>query len=94
MRKSKHSADEIEAAERAADDRKHSRGNGFDMMSVRDRGWGRLPNGTVMEWWVEPGKRRDGIAYSNVPQGMFLLHTEKQDIMFDADDFRKLLRWV
>lgn len=94
MRKSKLTAEEIEAAEMAADERKQNRKNGFSLADIRDRGWTRLSNGVIMEWWVEKEKRQEYIAYPNIPQGKFMLTIDGRSVVYDADDFRKFLRWV
>lgn len=89
MRKSKTTAAEIEAVELAADTRKRKRGEGFALMSVRDRGWKRLSNGVLMEWQVDRPLEEYEVR-THVPNGMFKLDGK----MYDADDFRKYLRWV
>lgn len=93
MRKSRLTADEIEATERAADERKYRRGMGFDLMSVRDRGWADIGNGMIMEWPVDRTPA-DYEARSVVPPNHFILRTNKETLMLNADDFRKYLRWV
>jgi hypothetical protein len=92
MRQSKITPDEIEAAEKAADERKSRRGMGFSLMNVRDRGWVRLNTGHIMCWHVKR-PLEDGENRQNVPNGHFVIKTDKEDIMFEADEFQKYLRW-
>lgn len=93
MRKSKISAEEMEASLLAEDKRKKDRANAFGLMSVRDRGWVELQNGAVMEWPVvaEP---EDYVPRSVIPEGSFLLHIKGETYAFDTDEFRKFLRWA
>lgn len=95
MRKSKLTAEEIQAAEKAADDRRISRGHGFSMMEVRDRGWARLNNGAVIIWPVDKEKRLPGVPYLSVPRGHFVLDLGGAGRhLFETDDFQKFLRWA
>lgn len=98
MRRSKVSAEEILKAEKAKDDRQRSRKNGYSMMSQRDAGWSRLRdyNGgrsVVMQWHtdreLEPGEIR-----ANIPDGKFTLLVNGELVAFDAEEFRRSLRWV
>lgn len=93
MRNSKITAQEVEAAEIAADERRRSRNNGFSLMSVRDRGWTRLNNGVVMLWPTDR-EPMPGEAITSVPKGKFVLVINGKSHLFDADDFQKSLRWV
>lgn len=93
MRQSTQKVADIEEAELAADKRKVARGTGFSMMEIRDRGWSRFKNGVVMEWHVDPSKYREGVAYTHIPAGHFVLSIKDQRILFDVDDFQKFLRW-
>lgn len=94
MRKSKLTVDEIEAAEIAADDRKTSRGHGFNMISIRDRGGARLDNGAIIEWYVPQEKRADYVPYRNIPSGHFMLTIGKETGLFSVDEFQKYIRWA
>jgi hypothetical protein len=87
--KSEKEKQEIEASER-----RERRKGGYDLMHVRDRGWGKLDNGVVMSWHVEPEKRYEGITYSGIPDGYFVLHTGKDSHVFDKEDFMRWLRWA
>lgn len=93
MRKSKLTPEEAQAAEQAADQRKSKRSQGFSLMSVRDRGWQELSNGAVIEWPVDT-PLEDFVPRRIVPDGYFLLTLGKESALFDADDFRRFLRWV
>lgn len=90
MQKSKMTTDEILAAEKAVDDRKQSRAQGFQMMDVRDQGTAVLSNGVRIEWHVPKDRREDYVGYSGVPNGMFLLDGK----VYDGEEFRRWLRWV
>lgn len=89
MRTSKLTSQDIEEAEKAADDRKHSRAKGFSLMGVRDRGWGRLYelNGRdcVMIWGV-----KDELAADH----LFKLLIDGKEYIFSVDEFQKWLRWA
>jgi hypothetical protein len=97
VRKSKISAEEIEEIEFAEFDRRQVRGKGLDLMSVRDRGWGHIRDhrgrALTMSWHVN-APPQEGIARNNIPPGMFMLEGDGIRVMFDADEFRKFLRWV
>lgn len=99
MRSSKLSAEEILKAEKAKDDRKRSRGRGFSKMRERDSGHALLSNGAWISWNI-PGEWSDevnGISTftgNNVPPGMFLLQIGNEKKLFDAEEFRKWLRWA
>lgn len=99
MKQSKLSGEEILAAEKAKDDRKQSRGRGFAKMDERDSGGAVLRDynagGPVLIYWhVPPERREDGVAYQHVPEGMFSLKVDNKIIAFDAEEFRRWLRWV
>ena len=94
MRQSNLTADQIFEAEKAADDRKQTRKSGFAMAEVRDKGWQRLDNGTVIAWPVDV-ELNPGEARQFIPEGHFTIHTPKgESLLFNADEFRKWLRWV
>lgn len=86
MRKSKQEALEIEMAEAK---RRSDRKNGYSLMEIRDRGWVRFENGSVMEWPVDR-ELLVGEARRHIPKGHFFLDGK----MFDVDEFRKYERWV
>lgn len=94
MRRSKLTADEIFDAEKAADDRTQTRKSGFAMAVNRDKGWQLLTNGATILWPLNK-ELRDGEARQYIPEGYFALRTPKGEfLLFDADEFRKWLRWV
>ena len=93
MQKSKLTAEEILTAEKAKDDRVQSRKRGFAKMSERDRGWMRLSNDSLIIWHATPPEHlteNEFWAHPNIPEGMFLLDGK----VYDAEEFRKALRWV
>lgn len=94
MRRSKLKAEEIEQLDRAEDDRRRSRKNGYSLMEDRDRGGMRLSNGAIIEWHVPKERRTDGVCYSGIESGNFILNIEGQKAVFSADEFRKWVRWV
>jgi hypothetical protein len=89
MRKSKLSASEIEAQQLAEHQERSGRRDGFSMMTIRDRGWVRLSNGSVFEWPVER-ELGEGEARTHVPEGTFILDGK----LYDVDEFRKWQRWA
>lgn len=93
MRKEKLVVDEIQAAEKAKSDRESGRRDGFSMMKVRDLGWNWFSNGALIEWnTARP--LGDGEARTCVPKGSFILTIDGKKTLFDAEEFRKSLRWV
>lgn len=90
---------EIEAAERAKDDRIRGRKNGYSMMELRDMGRRQLSNGWVIQWPVEErfawGPETNGVKVrtNKVPEGKFELSKDGKAYLFDAEEFRKWLRW-
>lgn len=97
MRKGKLSFSEIEAAEKAKDQRTQTHRKGFAKMKERDSGWSRFNNGTIMRWptvedkhELEEGETR----MSPVPEGCFVLIINGQSALFDAEEFRRALRWA
>lgn len=93
MRKSTLTQEEVLAAEKAADNRRRSRKQGFDKMYERDQHWKRLSNGVVMLWYVHPDQRPLGIAYENIPEDSFALVIDGKKYVFNLEEFRKWLRW-
>lgn len=97
MRASKLSIDEIVKAEKAKDDRQRSRAKGFSKMHERDEGMVRLSNGVLMMWPVPEPEYPDKGAHvypRRVPEGMFVLKLGDESYLFDAEEFRRSLRWV
>lgn len=102
-RKSKLTAEEIEAADMAADDKRYHRGNGFSLMSIRDRGWTNIIDKAgsreVAFLWHTNRQGADGEAVRFIPPGQFVLEFRNKQgkpetLAFDAEDFQKWLRWV
>lgn len=85
MRKSKEKALEVEQAEFQ---RRENRNNGLSLAAIRDRGWVKLTNGSILEWHIDR-PFYDGEVRTHVPEGMFMLDRK----LFDVDEFRKFLRW-
>ena len=89
MRKSQRKAAQIEAEELGQNNRRISRAKGFAKMNERDRGWGRLNelggNDVIMVWGV-----RDDLATAN----LFKLIVDKKELILDAEEIRKYLRWA
>ena len=105
MQKAKLTFEDIEQAEKAAAARRSKRNSVFKgIMKDRDRGWFRLSNGVVMLWpvpgeWSESLVLEDGSELrtwtgNHVPEGHFVLKVGDEERMFDAEEFRKCLRWV
>jgi hypothetical protein len=90
MRKAPKSEQEI--AEIEAAERQDRRKGGFGLMAIRDRGWGRMSNGTVMVWHVD--REDDGTLRHDVPDDHFMLIIDGKEKMFEAEEFRRWLRWV
>lgn len=92
---SKQKASEIEAIEMAADDRRRNRNDGFSMAAIRDRGWVHLENGFMMRWNAPTIELEEGEFQDNpIPKGYFLLNFQGKNQLFDAEEFRKWLRWA
>lgn len=90
-------AEEINKAEKARDDRLRSRKKGFSKMHERDEGQALLNNGVTMHWPVVEFDAPDkGIHVypRRVPEGMFVLEFDGQSYLFDAEEFRRYLRWA
>lgn len=96
MRTTKLTSEEIQAAEKASDDRKRSRGQGFAKMYERDAVMTRLSNGTLMLWHVDPKqvKTSAGGVWPNIPEDKFMLVIDGKEHYFDTEEFRKSLRWA
>lgn len=104
MRYSKLNAEEILKVEQAVDNRRRSRNKGYSKMKERDAGVAVLNNGAVLMWpsppgvseWVHPDtKEKITITmFSRAPEGMFRLKMGQEERLFDAEEFRRHLRWV
>lgn len=108
MRNTNLTADEIFAAEKAADDRRRSRNQGFAKMHERDQAVQLLSNGATMLWHVnqEDNKntssftREDGtvvemVVYPpEIPEDSFGLLLDGKKYIFNLEEFRKWLRWA
>ena len=107
MRTAKLTADEIFEAEKAADARQRHRQKGYRKMDERDRGWTRLSNGIVMIWPTPPDELRERSTFTiddeevtiygvhpSAPDGHFILEINGQQHLFEAEEFRRWLRWV
>lgn len=93
-RKSKLTVVEIEEAEQTEDNRRQGRKLGFSLMDLRDQGYGRMSNGVVIEWPIPKERRKDGVPYRDIPKGKFILHVGREQVLCDADEFMKFLRWA
>ena len=89
MRSSQTSALDLEEQEFSKERQKHSRKGGLSLMEVRDRGYGKVyemkGNDVTLIWGV-----RDDLAHEN----LFKLKIGRQEYIFDAEEFRKFLRWA
>jgi hypothetical protein len=96
MRKSTLTQEEIFAAEKAADDRRQSRNQGFIKMYERDSVMRHLSNGTTMLWHVDPKqvKMPPGGVWPNIPEDSFMLIVDGKEHLFNLEEFRKWLRWA
>lgn len=93
MTKKPMTSDEILAIEKAADDRRQNRRNGFELMDIRDQGWHRLSNGVTISWHT-PKPTGDNYIWRYIPEGTFELQVNGEKILFDAEEFRRWLRWA
>ena len=108
-RRTKLTAEEIRALDETKQQeagRVQSRKNGFSIMSQRDMGFGRLKDQTgrevTMLWHVPEHSMISlppGAYRSQIPNGKFVLEFRGKDgvtdrMVFEAEDFHKLLRWV
>lgn len=87
MNTSKTTADEIEAAEKAKDERTQSRRRGFDKMKERDQNYAFIrdyntSSPILVRWGEYPGKFIIGAK------------NRQKDLVFDAEELRKWLRWA
>lgn len=108
MRLGSLTADEMFAAEKAADERKQHRLAGFAKGKERDQYQKVLSNGVMMIWHVdkELNERTDEITMDdgrkvsittyppNIPEDKFALVIDGKEHYFDTDEFKKWLRWA
>lgn len=89
------SSEEIEQIEEAT--QKSNRKSGFALMSVRDRGWAYIQsiNGQrIRTHWHVDREPEEYEVMRNVPPGHFLMVTDDAEILVDAEQLRKWLRWA
>lgn len=99
--------DEILAAEKASDDRKRSRMQGFNKMHERDQAVQVLSNGVTMLWHVPKhlneakdtididGKEVEITTYPpSIPEDSFALVMGGKKYLFDLEEFKTWLRWA
>lgn len=105
MRHGNTSAEDIMKAEMAKDQRRQNRAKGYAKMHERDKGSATFNNGVIMLWPVPmtetKGKFKVGketveiCTYpEEVPEGKFVLRVDGESYLFDAEEFRRCLRWV
>lgn len=97
MRKSKYKAQEITEIEEAK--RRETRSTGLKLMGTRDSGRDRLSNGVVVRWHTDNPPSYTVITDTHgdievtentIPEGMLMLG----DVLYDAEELRKALRWA
>lgn len=59
----------------------------------RDCGWAKFGNGAVMLWHSD-AELKEGEVRPNVAPGTFYLIVNGRTLLFDAEEFRKSLRWA
>jgi hypothetical protein len=96
MRHAQITSEEIQAAEKASEERKQSRKQGFTKMYERDSVMRRLSNGTLMLWHVDPElvKTPPGGVWPNIPEDKFMLVIDGKEHYFDTQEFKRWLRWA
>lgn len=96
MRHTQLTQEEILAAEKAAEERKQSRKQGFTKMYERDSVMRRLSNGVTMLWHVDPElvKTPAGGVWPNIPEDKFMLLIDGKEHYFNTQEFKKWLRWA
>lgn len=90
-------AADIQAAEKAQDERRFKRGRAFRTIELRDQGWAKLKdyNGSeVVMFWHSPEELEDGEVRKQVSPEKFLLLAHGKILAFDTEEFRKVLRWA
>ena len=79
---------QTETQELEEHNRRTSRTQGYNLMSVRDAGAAKLSNGVLVRWHVP--KPEDYTHYSSIPPGTF----EIDGKLFDVEELRSFLRWA
>lgn len=87
MRKSKLSAQEV--AELDAFNKGETRNSGFGLMSVRDKGYTTLNNGSLLQWHTNR-PLREGEARQSVGDGYILIDGK----IFSAEELMRFTRWA
>lgn len=80
-------------------DRADRRRVGYALMGARDAGSFRLSNGVIMRWPAPDQRVSIGndvylVVPNGVPEGHFKLTVGGRDFTFEAEEFRRYLRWV
>lgn len=100
MRRSTLTAEELQTAERAAEDRRQGRTNGYSLMEIRDRGYADVRSvagdDMMVRWHRQrnPELREGEVRTVNVPEGMVWLEIGDEYGLFRVDDLQKWLRWA
>lgn len=94
MRRGNLSHEEIIKAEKAKDDRQRSRAKGFSKMRERDAGWGKLRDyargsGVIMLWGFDHHADNSGVFKLVIDDG-----TREIEVVLNAEEIRRYLRWV
>jgi hypothetical protein len=93
----------IEKKELEEFDHRRLRGTGYDMMKIRDQGWGKIfpekasGKEVVLEWHVDYAPDEEWPEYAarnSLPRGKFKLKVGSEEAIIDKDAFERLLRWV
>lgn len=87
MRKSSLSAQESNELDEI--NRQETRKTGFTLMEIRDRGWARLSNGSLLQWHTDRPPR-EYEARQSIRNGDILIDGKP----FNAEDLMKYLRWA
>lgn len=102
-RNTKLTAEEIFAAEQAADNHRRTRLSGYALMEVRDRGEVIISDHAgkrnVAMYWPVNRELSPGETRFDMPNGKFMLEFKNKNgsterVVFDAEEFRKWLRWA
>lgn len=80
-----------EKAEFDAFNQRRQREGGLALMEIRDMGYHKFDNGVSMQWSVQEKYR--SYPYRRVRPGSFILNVNGKEITFDAEEFRRWLRW-
>jgi hypothetical protein len=79
---------QTETQELEEHNRRTSRTQGYNLMSVRDAGAAKLSNGVLVRWHVP--KPEDYHQYHYVPEGKIVIGGK----LFDVEELRSFLRWA